>query len=154
MKYSQPFASSSADDVDHVGVEARDERAVAAVARHAVDVLPAVALADPQERRPLSIQRTSSTTSTQVFDSIAKDARHLAGAGVGEQEVVPVLQPVQLLDRERAAVEPLQAREIVFRGSPGVFIHVVSPPSALTTPMRTAEFVVPTFGYGICVIVG
>ena len=42
----------------------------------------------------------------------------------------------------------------MFRGSPSVLIHVVAPPSALTTPTRADEFVVPAFGYGIFVITG
>ena len=42
----------------------------------------------------------------------------------------------------------------MLRGSPGAFIHRVAPPPASTTPMRTAEFVVPAFGYGILVTVG
>ena len=35
----------------------------------------------------------------------------------------------------------------MFRGSPGTFIHRVGPPPAITTPIRTAELVVPAFGY-------
>jgi hypothetical protein len=33
------------------------------------------------------------------------------------------------------------------RGSPGAAIQRVAPPFALTTPMRTAELVVPALGY-------
>jgi hypothetical protein len=33
------------------------------------------------------------------------------------------------------------------RGAPGTAIHFVVPPAALTTPTRTAELVVPAFGY-------
>ncbi len=99
-------------DVDHVGVEARDERAVPAAPRHTVHVLPAIALARPQERSALVDPAHFLDHVDPCLRLIAKGARHLAGGGIGDQEIVLVLQPVQLLDRERAAVEPLQARKI------------------------------------------
>src|SRR5688500_3193741 len=42
----------------------------------------------------------------------------------------------------------------VSRGCPGVCIHLVCREDSETTPMQTDEFVVPTFGYGMCVMTG
>ena len=62
--------------------------------------------------RPWSTQRTVSTTSTQRLGPIAEDPRDPAGAGVGAEQVLLVLQPVQLLDGERAVVLPLEPGQV------------------------------------------
>ena len=149
---SQPPLLVDAHDVDDVAVEPRDERRRAAVARRrdrrAASRRARSARGTRGRRRSSA---TSSTTSTHVFDSSRKTRRDVAGARVGEQQVVAVLQPVQLLDRERSpVVDPLHAREVGARADRRASASTSSaPPPASTTPMRTAEFVVPAFGYGI-----
>ena len=144
-----------AGDVGDVGVELGDQLAVAALARHAVDVLPAVALAQPQERPAAVDPRHFLDDVDPRLRLVAEHALDRAGLDVGGQEVVAVLLAVQLLDRHRVRIDPVDAREIgVARIALASSSTSSAPPSALTTPTRAAELVVPAFGYGILVITG
>ena len=83
-------------------------------------------------------------------------ALHGARPRVGDQHVVPVLQPVQLLDRQRPPVlrpvHPRRCRCSADRpGSPPRSSDRLRPRRRRS---RTAEFVVPALGYGIRVSVG
>ncbi len=100
-------------DVDDIGLELRQQLIARTVERDAVEMTPAVLLARPGHR-------ASTVERDQVVDRLhpgggmlAVRAPHLAGASVSDQQIVGVLQPVQLLDQQRArVVGPLQRRQI------------------------------------------
>ncbi len=101
-----------AGDVGHVGVELGDQLPVAALARHAIDVLPAVALAQPQEGAAAIDPRHFLDDVDPRLRFVAEHALHRAGLDVGGQEVVAVLLAIELLDRDGVRIDPADAREI------------------------------------------
>ena len=101
-------------DVDDVGLERRQQLIAGSVERDAVEMAPAVLLARPGDRASRRRASTrSSTVSTQACCCSRCARRDVAAARVGDQQIVGVLQPVQLLDQQRArVVGPLQRRQI------------------------------------------
>ena len=98
--------------VRDIGVELGDELAVAAFARHAVDMLKAVALAHPQERLAAIDPRHFLDDVDPALGLVAEHALDRAALDVGGQEVVAILLPVELLNRHGVGVNPTDASEI------------------------------------------
>ncbi len=101
-----------AGDVRHIGVELRDQLAGAALARHAIDVLEAVTLAQPQEGAAAIDPRHFLDDFDPRRRFIAEHALHRAALDVGGQEIVAILLAIELLDRDRVRIDPADARQI------------------------------------------
>ena len=99
-------------DVGHVGVESGDEHGRTVVAGHAEDVPPAVALADPEERMMVVEPSDRVHHLDPRVRLIPEDRLHSSAAGIAQQEVVPVLQAIELLDGQRARIHPVEPRQV------------------------------------------
>jgi hypothetical protein len=76
-------------------------------------MLPAVSLADPEERLALVDPAHLLDDLDPGRRAIAKRARHGAGGRVRQVEVVLVLQSIQLLNPDRRRIDPFDAGDIV-----------------------------------------
>ena len=74
-----------------VGIEARDQRRLAAFARDAIDVLPPVPFAQPQKRAAVVDPRDLVHDFDPGRRAVAEDAAHFAGPRVSHEQVVLVL---------------------------------------------------------------
>ena len=101
-----------AGDVGHIGVELRDQLAGAALARHAIDVLEAVPLAQPQEGAAAIDPRHFLDDFDPRRRFVAEHALDRAALDVGGQEIVAILLAIELLDRDGVRVDPADARQI------------------------------------------
>ena len=77
---------------------------------------------------------------------VAPHAAHRTCRGVRQDVIVGVLEPIELLNQQRIRVGPLHTSDVVCARITSSAIQVTGPPVALTTPTRTAEFVVPASG--------
>ena len=137
---------------------ARDER-LAAVPRHAVDVHPAVLLGEDEKLSAAAdgprFRKASKSDGDERFVAIPPHLTRPAGARVGQQVGVDVLQAIELLDEYACRRQPIASVRCSARADrPGICSHFTAPPLLSTTPARTAEFVVPASGYGTLMVTG
>ena len=104
-----------AGEIDDVGVEVRQQRRLP-VARHPIEVPPAVALAEPQERapavHPVHVVLHVDPSARLGAGGIVEHAGDAPGRGIRQQIVVLGLQAIELLHRHSRRVDPLDTGDV------------------------------------------
>ncbi len=147
-----------AGDPGGVHAASRDER-LAAVPRHAVDVHPAILLGDDEELSAVAdgprLRKAAKSDGDERFVAITPHLTRPAGARVGQQVGVGVLQAIELLDEDACRRQPIASVRCSARadrrGS-----AATSPRHRRCRPRRRAppSSSSPASGYGTLIVTG